>query len=116
MSLHFRVDRAGKGALPYELRLEIDGVLRSWAVPDAPDEQACETARLAIASSERAGSAETWDEGTWIPADEPLTAYRRGKLEFELKGKRLKGRWVLVRAGNAQTRKKGLWVLTKLDQ
>ena len=116
MSLHFRVDRAGDGALPYELRLEIDGVLRSWAVPNAPDEQACETARLAIASDERDALAETWDEGTWIPAGEPLTAYRRGKLEFELKGRRLKGRWALVRTGNAQTRKKGLWVLKKLEQ
>jgi bifunctional non-homologous end joining protein LigD len=117
MSLHFRVDRAGDGALPYELRLEIDGALKSWSVPRAPDEQASETARLAIAAPhDREETSETWDEGTWIPADEPLTAYRRGKLEFELKGKRLTGRWTLVRTGNAQTRKKGLWVLKKLEQ
>ena len=50
MSLHFRVDKLGAGALPFELRLEMDGGLRSWAVPAAPDEQACETARLAVAA------------------------------------------------------------------
>ena len=59
---------------------------------------------------------ETWDEGTWSPDGEPIASYRRGKLEFELKGRRLTGRWQLVRTGNAQTRKKGLWVLKKLEQ
>jgi bifunctional non-homologous end joining protein LigD len=117
VSLHFRVERLGKGALPFELRLEMDGTLKSWAVPDAPDEQACETARLAVAAKEdRGGNGEAWDEGTWIPEGEPLSSYRRGKLQFELKGRRLTGRWQLVRTGNAQTRKKGLWVLKKLEQ
>ena len=79
--------------------------------------QTSKTARLAIAGpADRESARETWDEGTWIPAGEPLAAYRRGKLEFELKGKRLTGHWALVRAGNAQTRKKGLWVLKKLEQ
>ena len=115
MSLHFRVDRLGVGALPFELRLEMDGILKSWAVPAAPDEQACETARLAVAANDERGDGETWDEGTWIPDSEPLASYRRGKLEFELKGRRLTGRWQLLRTGNAQTRKKGLWVLKKLE-
>lgn len=117
MSLHFRVDRTAEGALPFELRLEMDGTVKSWAVPSAPDEQPSETARLAVAAPDnRPVDVQAWDEGTWVPAAEPVTAYRRGKLEFELKGKRLTGRWALVRAGNAQTRSKGLWVLKKLDQ
>jgi bifunctional non-homologous end joining protein LigD len=118
MSLHFRVHKLREGALPFELRLEMDGTLKSWAVPDAPDEQASETARLAVAASDEDGADEgiAWDEGTWIPDSEPLASYRRGKLEFELKGRRLTGRWQLLRTGNAQTRKKGLWVLKKLEQ
>lgn len=117
MSLHFRVDKVGAGALPFELRLEMDGTLKSWAVRDAPDEQACETARVAVAANdERGDDGEAWDEGTWIPEGEPIASYRRGKLEFELKGRRMKGRWQLLRTGNAQTRKKGLWVLKKLEQ
>ena len=116
MSLHFRVDRLGVGALPFELRLEMDGTLKSWAVPDAPDEQPCETARLAVAANDDRADGETWDEGTWIPEGEPVASYRRGKLQFELRGRRLKGHWQLVRTGNAQTRKKGLWVLRKLEQ
>jgi len=116
MSLHFRVDKLGAGALPFELRLEMDGSLKSWAVPAAPDEQACETARLAVAANDDRANGETWDEGTWVPDGEPIASYRRGKLEFELKGRRLTGRWQLVRTGNAQTRKKGLWVLKKLEQ
>jgi bifunctional non-homologous end joining protein LigD len=115
--LRFRVDKYGEGALPYELRLEMDGALKCWAVPNAPDEQLCETARLAVvAPGDRQQGPEAWDEGTWVPRGEPVAAYRRGKLEFELKGKRLTGRWALVRTGNAQTRKKGLWVLKKLEQ
>ena len=116
MSLHFRVDKLDAGALPFELRLEMDGGLRSWAVPAASDEQACETARLAVAANDERANGETWDEGTWIPDGEPIASYRRGKLELELKGRRLTGRWQLVRTGNAQTRKKGLWVLKKLEQ
>ena len=117
MSLHFRVDKRAMGALAFELRLEMDGALKSWAVPAAPDAQAFEVARLAVAANDDlAGDGETWDEGTWIPEGEPIASYRRGKLEFELKGRRLTGRWQLVRTGNAQTRKKGLWVLKKLEQ
>lgn len=117
MTLHFRVDKLGGGSLPYELRLEMDGTLKSWAVPDAPDEQPYETPRLAVAANaDAANDAEAWDEGTWIPDGEPVASYRRGKLEFELKGRRLTGRWQLVRTGNAQTRKKGLWVLKKLER
>ena len=61
-----------------------------------------------------AGHVDIWDEGRWIPEDAPVTAYRRGRLKFELKGRKLKGRWALVRMGNAQTRKKDLWLLMKI--
>jgi bifunctional non-homologous end joining protein LigD len=55
-----------------------------------------------------------WDQGTWATEEAPVAALRRGKLKFELKGRRMKGRWALVRMGNASTRKKDLWLLMKL--
>jgi bifunctional non-homologous end joining protein LigD len=49
-----------------------------------------------------------------VPEESPLTSLRRGKLKFELKGRRMKGRWALVRMGNASTRKKDLWLLMRV--
>jgi bifunctional non-homologous end joining protein LigD len=56
-----------------------------------------------------------WDRGTWIPEGSALASFRRGSLKFELKGKRMKGHWALVRMGNASTRKKDLWILVKRE-
>ncbi len=60
-----------------------------------------------------AGHVDIWDRGRWIPAVAPVPAYRRGHLKFELKGRKLRGLWALIRMGNAQTRKRDLWLLMK---
>jgi bifunctional non-homologous end joining protein LigD len=94
----------------------MDGVLKSWAVTREPTADRA-VKRLAVPTEDHplGRHADLWDRGTWIPEDAPVPAYRRGKLKFELKGKRLKGRWALVRMGNAHTRKKDLWLLMKRD-
>ncbi len=127
--LRFVVQRHAASTLHYDFRLEMDGVLKSWAITRQPEADPA-VKRLAVPTEdhpveyaqfegdippgEYGGShVDLWDQGTWVPEDAPIAAYRRGKLQFELKGKRLKGRWALVRMGNAQTRKKDLWLLMK---
>ena len=130
--LRFVVRKHAAATLPYDFRLEMDGVLKSWAVPKDPsldptqrrvavrtEDHPIEYARFQGEISEDengSGHVDLWDEGTWIPEAPPLAAYRRGHLKFELKGKRLKGRWALIRMGNAQTLKKDLWLLMKLEE
>jgi bifunctional non-homologous end joining protein LigD len=123
------VQKHAASTLHYDFRLELDGVLKSWAVPKDPSEESTQK-RLAVRTEDHpleyadfegdipereygAGHVDVWDEGTWIPEEPPLPAFRRGKLKFELKGRRLKGHWALVRMGNAHTRKKDLWLLMK---
>jgi bifunctional non-homologous end joining protein LigD len=109
----FVVHKHAARRLHYDLRLEMEGVLRSWAVPKGPsfdpDERrlAAETEDhplpygdfegLIPEGSYGAGPSIVWDRGVWIPAEEPLDAYRRGKLLFTLKGYKLKGQWELIR-------------------
>ncbi|SRR5258706_10894855 len=128
--LRFVVQKHAAGTLHYDFRLELDGVLKSWAVTKEPATDPA-VKRLAVRTEDHpveyaefegdipeneygAGHMDIWDQGTWIPTEAPLAAYRRGRLKFELKGKRLKGGWALVRMGNASTRKKDLWLLMKL--
>lgn len=99
----------------YDFRLEIDGVLKSWAVPKGPPTEPKEK-RLAIKVEDHplaygnfegtipegqygAGTVEIWDSGTFSPLDgaDPLDQLNAGKLSFVLNGKRLKGHYVLVR-------------------
>jgi bifunctional non-homologous end joining protein LigD len=127
--LRFVVQKHAASSLHFDFRLELDGVLKSWAVPrDLGDETAGK--RLAMHTEDHpleyadfegdipkgqygGGHMDIWDRGTWIPEGSALASFRRGSLKFELKGKRLKGRWALVRMGNASTRKKDLWLLVK---
>ncbi|MGZ5660598.1 MAG: DNA polymerase ligase N-terminal domain-containing protein [Usitatibacter sp.] len=130
-SLRFVVQKHAANALHYDFRLEIDGVLKSWAVTKEPAVDPL-VKRLAVHTEDHpveyadfegdipeseygGGHMDIWDRGSWIPAEAPLAAYRRGRLKFELKGTRLKGMWALVRMGNAQTRKRDLWLLMKLE-
>jgi bifunctional non-homologous end joining protein LigD len=130
--LRFVVQKHAATGLHYDFRLEIDGVLKSWAVPKGPSEDPAEK-RLAVHTEDHpveyagfegkipegeygAGVMHIWDEGTWIPDAPPVAAYRRGRLAFELKGRRLKGHWTLVRMGNAQTAKKDLWLLVRREK
>lgn len=112
----------------YDFRLELDGVLKSWAVPKEPVPEAGEK-RLAVevedhpieyarfegtipAGQYGAGQVERWDWGLWEPLGDPREGLRRGKLDFVLAGKRLTGAWTLVRM-RVEERGKKNWLLIR---
>ena len=111
----------------YDFRLEVDGVLKSWAVPKGPSLRAGDK-RLAVEVEDHplsygkfegeipegnygAGHVQIFDAGRWRPEGEPLEAIAAGKLDFTLYGDKLQGSWKLIR-----TRKAGRspqWLLIK---
>jgi len=99
--------------LHYDFRLELDGTLKSWAVPKGPSLDP-KSRRLAVhvedhpleyatfegtipAGHYGAGDVIVWDRGIWIPEGDPHEGYRKGKLKFTLDGEKLAGVWNLVR-------------------
>ncbi|HEY5612431.1 MAG TPA: non-homologous end-joining DNA ligase, partial [Lysobacter sp.] len=126
-ALAFVVQLHHARARHYDFRLEVDGVLHSWAVPKGPSLRPGEK-RLAVEVEDHplsygsfegtipegnygAGHVAIFDHGTWEPEGDPADAIRRGKLEFELRGDRLKGGWKLVRT--AKPASKPQWLLFK---
>ena len=59
------------------------------------------------------GTVIVWDRGTWSPIGDPKKAYRKGHMEFELDGEKLKGRWHLVRMKGKPEEKRENWLLIK---
>jgi bifunctional non-homologous end joining protein LigD len=121
----FVVHKHAARRLHYDLRLEMEGVLRSWAVPKGPsfDQQ---DKRLAVHVEDHpieygnfegkipegnygAGSVIIWDRGVWVPLEDPLEGLEKGKLLFELRGYKLKGAWTLVKIKKSEKD----WLLIK---
>ena len=131
---HFVVQRHRARRLHYDLRLEVGGVLVSWAVPKGPTLDPA--ARLlavhvedhpieyedfegVIPSGEYGGGdVIVWDRGRWAPvhADDPARAISGGELHFDLFGEKLKGRFVLVRRDRDRGRQEQWLLLHKRDE
>ena len=111
--LSFVIHRHAATRLHYDFRLELDGVLKSWAVPKEPRPLSGEK-RLAVHVEDHpleygrfqgmipeghygAGKVVIWDRGWWEPIGDPHAGYRKGSLKFVLHGRRLRGGWALVR-------------------
>ena len=132
-SNRFVVQRHRARRRHYDLRLEVDGVLVSWAVPKGPtlDPKARQLAvhvedhpveyfdfEGVIPKGEYGGGdVIVWDWGTWQPSgtDNPAQAIERGELHFDLYGEKLAGRFVLVRSGEAQPRGEQWLLIHKND-
>src|SRR5690606_22424452 len=115
----------------YDFRLEVDGTLKSWAVPKGPsldpgvkslaaqaEDHPLDYADLegVIPKGEYGGgTVMVWDQGTWEPEGDAARGLKQGKLKFQLAGKKLKGGWSLVRMkGRAGDDGKN-WLLIKMQ-
>ena len=127
----FVVQKHAARRLHYDLRLEMDGVLKSWAVTKGPSLTVGEK-RLAVRTEDHpieylnfegnipkgeygAGSMIVWDRGRWEPEGDPQKGLAKGHLAFTLDGTRLKGRWHLVRMRPRSGEKTEPWLLIKSD-
>lgn len=128
--LRYVVQKHAARRLHYDFRLELEGVLKSWAIPKQPSLDPSQK-RLAVhvedhpldygtfegiipAGQYGAGKVEIWDAGAWMPKGDPRKDYADGKLSFTLKGKRLSGGWALVRmGGRAADERRDNWLLIK---
>jgi bifunctional non-homologous end joining protein LigD len=121
----FVVHKHAARRLHYDLRLEMEGVLRSWAVPKGPSFDPGDK-RLAVHVEDHpleygdfeglipegnygAGAVIVWDRGRWIPLEDPIAGLANGKLLFELQGLKLHGVWTLVKLKKGEND----WLLIK---
>lgn len=124
----FVIHKHWASRLHYDLRLELDGTMKSWAVPKGPSLDTKDK-RMAIQVEDHpisyssfegtiptgqygAGKVIIWDSGTWLPAGDATQAYAAGQLKFELHGHKLRGKWVLVRM-KTTGEKQPPWLLIK---
>jgi bifunctional non-homologous end joining protein LigD len=128
----FVIQKHRASHLHYDFRLEMEGVLKSWAVPKGPSYDPA-IKRLAMMTEDHpydyasfegvipegnygAGNVIIWDNGTWEfiePGDDPVKALRSGKLTFRMYGKKMFGEWALVKIKGRPNSKGNEWLLLK---
>ncbi len=133
----FVVHKHAARQLHFDLRLEMDGVLRSWAVPKGPSYDMADK-RLAVnvedhpleygdfegiipAGNYGAGGIIVWDRGEWVALEDHKEGLEKGKLLFELKGYKLHGKWTLVKIKRSERdwlliKERDAWVKSPGDQ
>ena len=125
----FVIQKHAARALHYDLRLELDGVMKSWAVTRGPSLVPIDK-RLAVQVEDHpvaynrfegtipkgeygGGTVMIWDRGRWQPEDDPHEALSKGHLSFTLDGEKLHGLWHLVRMARRRGEKRDNWLLIK---
>jgi bifunctional non-homologous end joining protein LigD len=127
--LSFVIQKHDATRLHYDFRLELDGVLLSWAVPKGPSFDPTDK-RMAVRTEDHplayggfegvipdghygAGRVIVWDRGLWSPVGDPRAGLAAGKLAFDLTGYKLRGRWEMVRMKPRAREKQEAWLLFK---
>jgi bifunctional non-homologous end joining protein LigD len=125
----FVIQKHWASRLHYDFRLELDGTMKSWAVPKGPSYDTRDK-RMAVHVEDHpisyndfegtipekqygAGKVIIWDKGTWEPLDDPRKGYENGNLKFEMHGHKMHGKWVLVRIKGKGDEKQEPWLLIK---
>jgi len=127
----FVVQKHAARHLHYDFRIEMDGVLKSWAVPKGPSLDPA-AKRLAVHVEDHpmeyaefegtvpegeygGGTVMVWDRGFWEPLGDERAGYAQGALKFSLHGEKLRGSWALVRMKNRPGSRDGRenWLLIK---
>lgn len=126
--LRFVIQKHAASHLHYDLRLELDGVFKSWAVTRGPSLDPHDK-RLAVEVEDHpldygdfegtipkgqygGGTVMIWDRGHW-ECEDPERAYAKGKLDFTLEGEKLHGGWILTRMRRREGEKRTNWLLIK---
>ncbi len=120
----FCVQQHAARRLHYDFRLELDGVLKSWAIPKGPSLVPGEK-RMAVPTEDHpveygafegviaegeygGGTVLLWDRGTWSPIGDPWEAFAKGQVQFVLQGEKLRGKFRLIRLASGDA-----WLLMK---
>ena len=129
--LSFVIQKHAATRLHYDFRLELEGTLKSWAVPKGPSYDP-KVRRYAVQTEDHpmsyasfegvipkgqygAGTVIVWDRGTWTPVGDPVEGYRKGKIKFDMHGEKMRGRWNLVRISGRGEERQQPWLLIKED-
>ncbi|HXV26389.1 MAG TPA: DNA ligase D [Alphaproteobacteria bacterium] len=125
----FVIQKHAARRLHYDFRLELEGVLKSWAVARGPSYDPKDK-RLAVHTEDHpveygefegiipkgeygGGTVLLWDQGRWFPEGDPAQAYADGRLKFRLEGRKMHGRWALIRMGGKSGAGGKNWLLIK---
>jgi len=125
----FAVQKHAASHLHYDFRLEMDGVLKSWALAKGPSVDPA-VKRLAMETEDHplayggfegiipkgqygGGTVMLWDRGTWQSIGDPKRTYREGRMKFLLNGDKMQGQWALVRMKPKPNERGRAWLLIK---